>query len=129
VVPNYIFNGKNEPSMSKDEYLIAMRVCPCGTPLPLDQTPGSWFAEAWQIDSVREEQTAEMARTVRKIGKLDYTNEFLSLLARSLSTSQLVELYIAIRDRSGREPEFRAAFEQVFPGVVAALPPPHALEK
>ena len=113
--------------MNQDEYLTAMRLCPCGNPLPLDQTPASWFAEAWQIDPVRKEQTADMVRTVRKMGDLHYTREFLGLLGRSLSTSQLVELYVAIRDQSGREPEFRAAFEQAFPEVIAELPPPIAL--
>ena len=115
--------------MNKDEYLNAMRSFPCGNPLPLDQTPPAWFAEAWEIDQVREEQTADIARTVRKVGELFYTPEFLGLLARSLNSVRLVELYAAIRDQSRREQEFRAGFEQAFPAIVADLPPPKELER
>jgi hypothetical protein len=110
--------------MNRDEYLAAMQAFPCGNPLPLDQIPAEWFAAAWEIERVREEQTAEIARTVRKIGCLHYTPTFLGLLARSLSGPRLVELFRAIRDRSLRELEFRADFERAFPSVVSDLPPP-----
>jgi hypothetical protein len=110
--------------MSRDEFLAAMLAFPCGNPLPLDETPAEWFAAAWEIDRIREAQTAEMVRDVRKIGELFYTSAFLGLLARSLSGPRLVELFRAVRDGSMRELEFRADFERAFPAVVADLPPP-----
>jgi hypothetical protein len=116
--------------MTKGEFLQRMREDPHGVPLPLDATPPEWMAAAWEIDSVREANSYDMARTVSKMGELFYTDEFLGLLGRSLSAERQVELFLGIRDNSPhRESEFRSRFEQMFPRSVPALPPPLTREE
>jgi hypothetical protein len=117
-------------AMTKDDFLERMRENPHGVPLPLEATPPEWMAAAWEIASVREANTYDMARTVSKVGELFYTDEFLGLLGRSLSVDRQVELFRRIRQGSPhREAEFRGQFEQRFPRSVPNLPPPLTREE
>jgi hypothetical protein len=111
---------------TREIFLHGIEEWPLGG-IPLDETPPSWMADAWLIDSVREAISDEFARNVSKTGSLCYTDEYLDFLQRALTVEQLVELFLYIRDEQGcgsREAEFRPEFEQAFPKCVAALPPP-----
>lgn len=91
---------------------------------PLDETPPDWMAAAWEIDRVREELSGDMARTVSKTGKLAYHCDYLTYLSQSLPVYRQVELFLYLRDKGGREGEFRAGFESAFPECVPFLSPP-----
>lgn len=94
----------------------------------LDETPPSWFAEAWLINSVRIAISYDLARDVSKTGKLRCTKEWLAYLHTALSAEQLVALFLYIRDERScqfRESEFRPEFEHAFPKCVDHLPVPY----
>jgi hypothetical protein len=110
---------------TREVFLSRIEAFPHGG-FPFDETPPEWMAAAWEIDTVRQELSGEMARTVGKTGELAYTDEYLRYLSRSLPVSRQVELFLSIRDGGNelREAEFRPGFERAFPACVPHLPPP-----
>jgi hypothetical protein len=111
--------------MIKAEFIRVVRANPYAFPLPCDNVPSDWWAEAWRIDRVRDELSSDMARTVSKEGELSYSDGYFDLLARALTAEQLLALYLFIRDESRRlESEWRPQFESLFPSCVNLLPTP-----
>jgi hypothetical protein len=78
--------------MTKDEFLQQVRQDPWGDPLPLAETPPDWVAEAWALEEFRDTLVTCLGRNISKGRKITPTKEFSDLLARSVSTQQLVEL-------------------------------------
>jgi len=118
------------PEVDRDEFMRRMAERPFDFPLPLEEVPPAWMAEAWGLDCVRETHADEMARTVSKVGQWAYDGRYARLLARSLTAGQLVDLFVHVRGRSPhREAEFRPGFGRAFPDIVAALPQPLTREE
>jgi hypothetical protein len=91
-----------------------------------EKIPTQWMADAWENDRIREELSAEMARTVSELGELAYDAEYLAYLSRSLPPPRQAELFVYLRDACGsdtREDDFRPSFERAFPASVPHLPP------
>jgi hypothetical protein len=119
-----------QPKVDRDSFLRQITDRPFQFPLALAEIPSEWMAAAWAVDGVLEAHADEMARTVSKVGAWVYEGDYVRLLARSLTASQLVDLFVHIRDRSPhREAEFRPGFERSFPAVVPALPAPRTREQ
>lgn len=71
----------------------------------------------------RENLVYGIARYVSKRGDLDHSHSELTELATFLSAEEVVELYTAIRDQSGRlEDEWRDEFIEYFPESEDDLP-------
>lgn len=97
---------------------------------PAREFPTEWMAEAWADEEIRAELTFGLSHMVSKVGELAHSEDYLDLLARSLTHEQLVNLYIDIRDRSYRhEEEWRDEFERTFPEVADMLPDPFVFVK
>ena len=111
--------------MTKDEFLQQIHQDPWN--FPLAEIPPEWTAEAWEMEEVRNAQLTWLAQNISKKGKFWASEEFCDLLARALTTLQLVELYCVLRRCSGRdEEEWRGSFEAAFPSATSALPVPLA---
>lgn len=85
-----------------------------------------WFAEGWRtIPAFRDNLTYELTRSVSKNGDFFIASDLLAYLPSVLDRDQVVAVYVAIRDESGRpEDEWRPEFERAFAAHVEALPPP-----
>jgi hypothetical protein len=113
--------------MTKDEFLQRVRQDPWTIPLPLAEAPPDWVAEAWSLEEFRDALVTTLWQNISKGGRVRPSREFSDLLARSVSTQQLVELYRVLRRCADRdEEEWRGSFETAFPSCVPALPVPLA---
>jgi hypothetical protein len=89
------------------------------------QIPQQWIKEAWSLKPFRENATSELIRSVRKNGDFFIAQYWLDLLPSLLSEQEVIELYNAIRDNSGRvEHEWREQFLKAFQQYSDTLPPP-----
>ena len=71
-----------------------------------------WARDAWEDDHAREFLTNHMAEDVARGGDSWNRPDWIEQLDLSLNRDQVVELYVEIRDRSGRpERDWRPAFE------------------
>jgi hypothetical protein len=113
--------------MTKEEFLERVRQDPWVFPLPLAEIPLDWVAAAWALEEYRDALVSVFGRNISKAGKIAPSREFSDLLARSVSTQQLLELYRVLRRCADRnEEEWRESFETAFPACAAALPVPLA---
>src|SRR5262245_55749615 len=90
-----------------------------------DGVQPEWIAEAYRTnEQFRANIHYALSRSVSKGGDFSLADGWLQLLAPSLSSDEVVNLYEIIRDDSQRlEPEWRAEFEAAFPVQKMALPP------
>jgi hypothetical protein len=111
--------------MTKAEFLASVREWPWGFPGPEERFPPDWISEAWEIPEVQSEFVGNgFVRDVSKTGCIWHTDEFMRMLAESLTTAQVVRFYTDIRDaNTTRESEFRPQFLAWFSRHAHAIPP------
>lgn len=108
--------------MNKEEFLLdpVNRFSEGVQPIPSD-----WIREAWNDPLFRDNTTYELIRSVRKNGDFFIAQHWLGILPEILTEEQVLDLYLAIRNKSHRyENEWREEFEAAFPSVASKLPPP-----
>jgi hypothetical protein len=113
--------------MNKEEFLLdpVQRLAQEGHSIPID-----WIKEAWANAQFRANTTYELVRSVRKNGDFFIAQHWLQVLPEILTSEQVVELYLAIREQSHRyEDEWRGEFEAAFRRFADKLPPPRVAEQ
>ena len=87
------------------------------------------LCQLWRAGPSAERDSVidDIARDVSKTGELSFCDEVLNQFRSFFTTEECVELYVQIRDASGRlEEEWRDEFIDYFPDCENALPPPDA---
>lgn len=113
---------------TKEAYLKALSTGPMYFPYvgsEMGGPPADWVADAWELPSVQDVCfDGGIRRDYLKGLGLCCSQEFLAILANSLRTEQVVQLYERIREaQPERELEFRDDFLATFAAHAHALPP------
>jgi hypothetical protein len=112
---------------SKDEYLALVRKSPWGglgfranPPVPVE-----WVREAWELPEIQGNVIpGGIVREVSKTGSLCLDPGYLASLSATLTTAQVAQLYLTIRESCAtREEEFRPEFLAAFARHAHAIPP------